>query len=184
MSAAGALVLTAALVWQSAYAGFSTGTAPVASELSTGTLALSDSDQGLAHLSIPGLKPGEAFASCLVVTSTGSLASAVKLYGAGRGSSQNVASYLTVRVDEGTGGENTQCTGFTPTATIYNNRLSNFPTTWASGVGTWRTAGVITGENRTYRIAITVDPAAPTTTKNGSAWVIFVWETRSAGGPR
>jgi hypothetical protein len=185
VSAIAVPVLAAALVWQSAYAGFTDPTPPppVASSLSTGTLALHDYDQGLAELALPGLKPGDTATGCLVVTSTGSIPAAVRVYGTARTGTQNLASHLTITIDEGTG-TSTSCADFTRQATSYSGSLAGFPTDWATGRGTWTTTGAVTGEHRTYRIVARANPSAPTSTKNGTATVRFVWETRATGGPR
>ena len=186
VSVVAVLVVAAALVWQSAYAGFTDPTPPppVAGSFSTGTVALHDYDQGLAELPLPGLKPGDTITNCLVVTSTGSVPSAVRFYGAGRTTTQSLASHLTITVDEGTG-TSTSCADFTRQVTSYNGSLAGFPTDWATGRGAWTTTGAVTGEHRTYRIVARVSPTAPTSTKNGTATVTFVWETRpTTGGPR
>ena len=185
VSAVAVPVLAAALVWQSAYAGFTDPTPPppVASSFSSGTLALRDYDQGLAELPLPGLKPGDTVTSCLVVTSTGSLPSAVRIYGAARTTTQNLASHLAITIDEGTG-TSSSCSDFTRQVTSYNGSLAAFPSDWANGRGAWTTTGAVTGEHRTYRIVARVSTSAPTSTKNGTATVRFVWETRATGGPR
>src|SRR4051794_33333866 len=72
VSGIGALVVTAGLVWQSAYAAFTDSTPPATVTVSTGTVALADDDAGAVLFSAGGLRPGATQTRCITVTSTGS----------------------------------------------------------------------------------------------------------------
>src|SRR4051812_50082268 len=103
MSAGAALVLSAGLVWHSSYAGFSDATAPWASTVGTGTLALTDDDTALRMFTATGIKPGATGTRCIAVSSSGSRA-AVRLYGTGRSSSNGLSAALRLTISLGTGG--------------------------------------------------------------------------------
>src|SRR5262245_62453153 len=95
--------------------------------------------------SASGLKPGSTGAKCIVVTSTGSLASTVKLYGTSPATTNQLSTYLNLTVEEGNGGTFAGgCSGFTATGTAYSGTLAAFgtgKTDFATGVGTWAPTG-------------------------------------------
>jgi len=144
VSGIGALVLTAGLVWQSAYAAFTDSTPTTTLTWSTGTVAIADDDSGAVLFSASGLRPGATQTRCITVTSTGSAPSLIRLYGTGKTTSKSLSTYLTVVVSAGTGGSAASCVGFVPGSTVYRGTLAAFPTTYASGVGAWTTGGIFT----------------------------------------
>jgi hypothetical protein len=181
-SAGTALVLAAALLWQSAYAGFSDTTAVRAlPTITTGTLALTDDDSAVRMFTVTGLKPGMSATKCIAVTSTGSPAT-VRLYGTGRSTTNGLASWLNLTVSVGTGGSTKSCNGFKPTdpaTPAYNGTLAAFPTgSWTAGVGGWTTTGTA-ATSRTYQIVYTLPANTPYTTQNGTAALGLVWESRT-----
>ena len=179
-SAGTALVLAAALLWHSAYAGFTDGTAPLQSSLSTGTLALVDDDSAARMFTVTGLKPGATDSRCITVSSSGSPAT-VKLYGTGRSTTFGLASHLKLTISVGRGGSTKSCNGFTPTSTTpaYDGTVATFPTGgWNSGVGAWTTTGTATTA-RTYKIVYTLPDTTPNNTQNGTAALSFVWEAQT-----
>jgi hypothetical protein len=175
-----ALVLAAALLWHSAYAGFTDVAPPLQSTLSTGTLALVDDDLGVRMFTATGLKPGTTGSECITVSSSGSPAT-VKLYGSGRSSTLALASYLKLTISVGTGGSTKSCTGFIPASPTpaYDGTLAAFPTGgWSTGVGDWTTTGTA-ATARTYKIVYTLVDATPNNAQNGTAALTFVWEART-----
>ena len=84
LSAVGALAVTAALVWQDAYAGFTDTTTKLPATVSTGTVAVSNNVEGYTALTLPEMRPGDSATECIIVTSTGSEPSQVMLYGKDR----------------------------------------------------------------------------------------------------
>ena len=183
-----ALVGAAGLVWQSAYASFGDATAPQPlPTLTTGTVALSDDVEGYAPITLPEMRPGDSGSQCIVVTSTGSVPSLVKLYATGKSSTKGLLSYVTLSWVAGSGGGGAgSCSGFTESGSGYDTTLSSFPTSWGSGALPWNTTGNTAGESRTYRLTYGMSKSAPATTKGGTATVTFVWEAQqaSAGGAR
>src|SRR5262245_56233961 len=76
-----AVLASGGLVWQSSYSAFSATTSNPTNNWTAGTVALSDDDSNTAMFTASNLKPGATGTKCIAVTSTGSLASTVKLYG-------------------------------------------------------------------------------------------------------
>ena len=117
-----------------------------------------------------------------MVTSNGSLPSAVKLYDTAYSQTKALGANIDVTVEEGSGGSFGSCTGFTASGSpIFTGTLDNFGTTktsYANGAGTWTTAGTA-GETRTYRVAYTVKSTTPDTAQGGTAAVGFTWEAQN-----
>jgi hypothetical protein len=177
VSAAGALAVAAALVWQSAYAGFTDPTTPLSASVSTGTVALSNNVEGWYPVTLPEMRPGDSGTHCVIVTSTGSEPAQVKLYSTGRTSTASLADYITFSWVAGTGGgAYGDCTGFVATSATTKTTMSAFPTNYARGAQVWNTVGGAAAESRTYQLTYTMDTKAPTSTKGASASITFVWE--------
>lgn len=93
---------------------FSATTQNAGNEISTGSVALSDNDNGSAMFNISNAKPGDTWTRCIRVTYGGSLDADVRLYlrdGAGP-----LGRHLSMRMRQGTQASSTfpSCTGFTP----------------------------------------------------------------------
>lgn len=175
------IAASAALVWGSSYAAFSATTESPDNNWSAGTVKLTDDDAGSAAFVAANLKPGATGSSCLTVTSTGSLPAAVKLFGTGAAATKDLASFLDLTIEEGTGGGFGSCAEFTATGTAYAGTLGDFGTTRASygaGVGTWRTTGS-GAETRTYKVTYTLRETTPNTAQGGTAGIAFTWESRN-----
>lgn len=180
VSTAGALVLAAALLWQTAYAGFTDQTAALPASIGTGTVALTNEIEGIAPLSLPAMRPGDSVTECVVVTSTGSLPAQVRLYARDRTSTTDLASYLQLSWDAGTGGGvNADCAGFRSAGTTVTTTMGSFATSYARGILPWDTAGGTTAETRTYKFTFTLSASAPARVKGGSARLTFVWEAQN-----
>jgi len=182
-----AVVVSGLLVWQSSYAAFSVTTVNPTNTFSSGSVVLGDDDSGSAMFSPTLLKPADTGTKCIVVTSTGTLASTVKLYATSYSTTNSLASYLDMVIDEGTGGSfatsgPTSCTGFTLGTNIFTGTLASFGTTktsFATGVGTWAPAG--TGSpTKTFRFKYTLSASTPNTAQSGTAGVGFTWEAQNS----
>jgi hypothetical protein len=176
-SGGAALLLATGLVWHTAYATFTDSTPTFPTTWSTGTVAITDDDAGVALFSASGLKPGAAATKCLTVTSTGSVPALVKLYAAGRSTTKSLTSYVNLAIQTGTGAGST-CAAFTPSGTVYTGTLAAFPTSYGAGVLPWTTTGT-SGETRTYQITWSLSASAPTSTQSGTAAVAFTWEAQN-----
>ncbi len=180
-----ALALSGAVVAHSSYAAFSATTVNPTNNWTAGTVALSDDDSNTAAFTATNLKPGDSGSKVIVVSSTGSLASTVKLYGTNPATTNGLSAYITLVITQGTGGSFGSGSGFTPLATgssVYSGTLANFgtsATSFATGLGTWAPTGTAT-ESRSFQIQYTVSSSAPNTTQGGTAAVGFTWEAQNS----
>ncbi len=179
-----ALLISGIVVSQASYSAFNSTTSNPTNNWSAGTVALSDDDSNTAMFTATGLKPGSTGTKCIAVTSSGSLASDVNLYGTSEATTNALSTYIHLSIVQGTGGTSGSCTGFAPLATgssLYNGTLANFATTstnYATGLGTWAPTGTAP-ETRTYEFIYTVDAATPNTSQGGTASIGFTWEAQN-----
>jgi hypothetical protein len=176
------LLASAALVWSASYAAFSSTTQNPDNNWDSGTVALSDDDTNTAMFAASNLEPGSTGSHCIVVTSTGSLPSTVKLYGANASTTKALSDYLSLTVEQGSGGSFGGCSGFTATSTAYSGTLAQFASTrtgFGSGVGSWAPTGAA-NESRTYKFTYTLDSATPNTAQGGTAAIGFTWEAQNS----
>lgn len=177
------LVASAVLIWHASFAAFTATTSNSNNQWSSGTVTLSDDDTNQAMFSATGLKPGSTGSHCITVQYGGSLPAAVKLYIApgglthSAGSSPYLSDYLTITVEEGSGGNFGSCTGFTPSTTIINavhlTTIASTYTNFATGAGTWAPSGAA---NKVYRFTYTLDASAPNTVAGQTDTATFTWE--------
>jgi len=174
-----------------AFSSFSSVTSSASNAYVAGTVSLADNDAGSAMLSLANAKPGDASQSCIAITYTGTLDSAVKLYGSVSGS---LGQYLTLTITRGTQTPATfgsACTGFAADATnyigqgagvIFSGNLSSFTaTSWSNGLAdpavgggseTWSTSEV-----HVYKFAIALQSSTAAQGLSGSA--SFTWEAQN-----
>ena len=170
-----ALLASGALVSQASYAAFSATTANPSNTWAAGQVALTDDDggtsptTGTAMFTASKLKPGSTGQKCIVVSSTSTVASTLKLYSTAVSTTNGLSTYLNLTVEEGTGGSFAGgCTGFTAAATDFTGTLAGFgtgATAFGSGVGAFALTGTPT-ETRSYRFTYSLDAA-------------FTWEAQS-----
>ena len=177
------LAVAVALVWQSSYAAFTATTDNGVNNWAAGTVAISDNDSNVVLFNATGLRPGDSATRCIEVTKTGSLASAVKLYGSGLGTTNGLSTHLNISVDQGTGAVSSgSCTNFSALGTgasVYSGTLAGFTATnFAGGYGNW--APPSGSESRTFRFTYTLSSSAPNSTQGGTANVTFVWEAQNS----
>jgi hypothetical protein len=176
-----AVVASGGMVWQSSYSAFSATTASPTNNWSAGTVALSDDDSNTAMFTATNLKPGATGTKCIAVTSTGSLASTVKLYGTSYDTTNGLAGNINLKVEEGTGATTASCTGFAAGSTLYDGVMSTFGTTktsFATGVSSWApTGGTAT---KAYRITYTLSSSTPDSAQGGTAALGFTWESQNS----
>ena len=164
--------------------------------VSTGTVALSNNNNGSALISltngIPTLASGTS-TGCIKVTYTGSVDTNVRLYATVSGS---LAPYLTLTVTRGTDSAPSynSCTNFTADATnyigagagvIYSGLLSVYPTSYATGVVD-PTSGSpelwTQNEAHSYKFVITLNDN--TAAQGLSSTATFIWEARNVTGSK
>jgi hypothetical protein len=184
-SAVAGVTASAAVVWHASYSAFSATTSNPTNNWAAGNVALSDDDSNTAMFNATNIKPTSTGTKCIAVTSTGSLASTVKLYGTSAGTTNGLANYLNLTITQGTGGGFGSCTGFAPLgtgATVYTGTVQGFgaaSTNFANGLGTWAPTG--TGsETRVFQFTWTLDPNTPNTAQSGTAALGFTWEAQNS----
>ncbi|MBD8729144.1 hypothetical protein [Frigoribacterium sp. CFBP 13707] len=190
-----ALVASGLVVSQASYSAFSSTTANPTSNWTAGSVALTDDDggttadgsTGAAMFQATNLKPGSTGSKCIAVTSTGSLASAVKLYSSSYSTTKALGDNITLNITQGTGGGFGSCTGYTPAqgaaGAVYSGTvagLSTAATNYGNGVGTWATVGGTTPEVRTYQVTYTVNSAATNAQQGGTAAIALTWEAQNS----
>jgi hypothetical protein len=181
-----ALLASGLAIGGASYSAFSATTVNPTNNWTTGTVALSDDDANTALFTASGLKPGSTDSKCIAVTSTGSLASAVKLYGTGASTTNALSGSINLVIQQGTGGTfSGGCGSFVANATtptVYTGTLANFASTatnYANGLGTWTPTGS-GSDTRVYKFTYTVDPSAPNSTQGGTAAIGFTWEAQNS----
>lgn len=175
-----AVLASGGLVWQSSYSAFSATTANPTNNWAAGSVALADDDSNTAMFNASNLKPGSTGSKCIVVTSSGSLASTVKLYSTNYSTTKSLADNLDLKVEEGTGGTFSSCTGFTAGSTVFTGTAAAFgaKTDFASGVGTWAPNGG--NATKTYKVTYTLNANTPDSAQGGTAAVGFTWESQNS----
>jgi hypothetical protein len=175
-----AVLASGVMVWGASQAAFSGQTINNGNSWATGTVVLSDDDSGTAMFNATNLKPGATGTKCIQVTSTGSLAAAVKLYGTGFTQQNSVGTHINLTVEEGTGATTSSCTGFTGSQ-IFSGTLAAFSTghtNYSNGAGTWAPTGT-PPETRSYRFVYTLSAGAPDTVQGSTAGIGFTWESQN-----
>jgi hypothetical protein len=180
-----AILLSGATIGTASFAAFSATTTTPTNNWAAGTVALSDDDAATALFTATNLEPGSTDSRCIAVTSTGSLASVVRLYGTGATTTNALSSHITLTITQGTGGSFAGgCVGFTPLVSdpvVYTGSLADFGTTatsYATGLGSWAPTGSAS-ETRVYQFVYTLDAGAPNTTQGGTAALGFTWEAQN-----
>ena len=173
-----ALLLVSVLVFRSSRGAFATTTANAGSSISAGTVSLVDDDAGSALINTSSMVPADSIVRCIAVTYQGSIATAaVRLYGTLGGT--GLGTYLDATIEVGSGGAFGNCTGFSPSATIFSGTLATFAsahTDWSTGVPAFTTSATPT--TKTFRFTLTLEDnnsaqgltAAPT----------FTWEAQNS----
>ena len=174
-------ILIALLVVTSSRAAFVAQNDNTANSVTSASITLTDNDAGVAMFNLSNLMPATPERRCIDVTYTGTANPMPVLLYATAAPTGTLAPYLDLSIEVGTDltpafGD---CTGFTPSATVYSGTLQSFATThgsYATGWTTWDPA--VSGEVRTFRFTVTVQDntlAANKTTTFG-----FSWETRTS----
>ena len=180
-----AIAVSGLVVSQASYSAYSATTVNPTNNWATGTVALADDDANTAAFTATNLKPGSTATKCIAVTSTGSLASTVKLYATTPATTKDLAANINFKVVQGSGGSFGDCTGFTPLASgseLYAGTVAGFATSYTGfqkGLGDWAPTGTAT-ESRTYQITYSVKTEAPDTTQGGTAALGLTFEAQNS----
>ena len=173
-------------------AGFSDTAISSGNQFQTGTVDIDDNDNGVAILSLTNAGPGGNDEGCITVTSRGTLASSVRIYGTTTGT--GLDQYATLTVTRGTYSSGSpsfdDCTNFQPdgvqyvggqaNGVIYNGTLQSFPDDYANGISDPYAASPESwteGESHVYRIR--VDIQDDDNAEGLEATQAIIWEARN-----
>jgi hypothetical protein len=150
------VVAAAAMISQSSYGAFSATTRNSGNNWRTGSVSLTDDDTGSARFNVTNMVPEQTETKCIKVTSFASVPGTVKFYllNAVR-SPQHLEDHIMFNVRAGDGGGFGSCVGFVSSETVGDGTLAlgmDYSTSYASGAGSWVTAGISSGESKTYEI--------------------------------
>ena len=186
-----AITLVIMIAGAQTWAAYNARTASNANDFASGSVALTDNDSATALLALAAAVPGATDTGCITVSYTGSLASAVRLYGTTTGT--GLDPYLDLKVTRGSfsGAPPAfdSCTNFTPDAisyigsgsgVIYDGTLQGFPDDYATAPADPPAGGAeswTSGETHVYRLQVTLQDNLAARGK--SATQIFTWEARN-----
>ncbi len=149
-AAAVSVLLIATLVVNRTGTALSGDAASSNAAITSGTIELTDDDEGRSLFDLRDLTPARPVERCVEVTYGGTIlpvALAVSAEASGE-----LAEYLDVSIEEGLGGDFESCAGFLRSAPVYGGSLDDLTTLGWIGLGDV----LNTGESRTYRIELTV----------------------------
>lgn len=183
----GGLATVAVLAAGGVFAAFTATTTNPGNSLTAGSVAISDNDGANVAMYTSGavgdLAPGDpAVVRCIKVTYTGSLDSAVKLYGSS-GVTNGGSFDLTIERGTQTTGAFPGCGDFVAGSTAYSGTLAGLGTDWTSGVdGKAAAAAWNQNDNVAYRFTLTARDDAVVnnhTSVQSTGSHTFTWEARS-----
>lgn len=182
-----AVLAAGGLVWHSSYAAFTGQTRNSGNDWSTGSITLTDDDQGAARFQVKNMEPGDTDTKCITVTANATVPGVVKGYAVNPTfSSTSLADAVKVTIREGQGGSFASCDGFVSQGTLTSNTpLTTFAqaSSYANGIGGWSvTAGT---QTRTYQITWSFDTTGLTQTQVDAlqgthAGIDMQWELQSS----
>lgn len=175
MAVAVALLMLTILIVTRSQAAFSDTTVNPSNSFATGSVTITDDDSGTALYTLTDMSPANPVVDCIEVTYSGTLTPAdVRIYGTSSGA---LAPFLDTTIEIGTGGSFGDCTGFTPTSTLFNNTLDNYSTThtnWATGLAAFTAASNPTVRVFRFTVDVQNNPAAQGLSGNAD----FTWEAQ------
>lgn len=160
-----AIVAVGASVYQASYAAFTGQTRNSGNEWATGSVKLTDDDNGAARFTVTNMLPGDTQTKCITVTADASVPSTVKGYALNPvTSTAGLENRVKVTIENGTGGSFADCTGFVVSGTplVADQTLSTIAqvNSYAAGFGGWLVAPGVS--SRTYRMTWRFDTTGMT----------------------
>lgn len=186
-----AVIAAGALVYQASYAAFTGQTRNSGNEWSTGSVRLTDDDNGQARFRVANMLPGDSETKCIKVTADASVPSTVKGFTINPVTSvQGLENRLLITIVAGNGGTFADCTGFAALADANNGVIvADAPLSMVSQKNTFETAlggwDVPAGvSNRTYKITWKFDTTGMTQAQidqlqGAKTGVDIQWEMRT-----
>lgn len=163
VAAPAALVAVGLLTWGWSAAAFTAQTRNIGNSWETGSVTLSDDDQGLSAFSLSNVLPGNTGDHCITVTSNSSVPGIVKMYLARIGA-DGLEDHIKISTEIGDGGSFGSCTGFVPDGAAGTfdsiSEISTTTNSYATGDLPWTTTGNTDGESKSYRFTWLFDTSA------------------------
>lgn len=175
-----AVVAAGVLIGGASYSAFTATATTPTSNWNAGTVALTSDSQNTALFAATGLKPGSTGTKDITVTSSGSLASTVKLYGTDAATTDGLSNYIDLTITEGNG-TGDSFAALSTGSNIYTGTLADFGaghTSFSNGITAWAPTGTAT-EDRTFRITYTLESTTPDSAQGGTANLGFTWEAQN-----
>lgn len=180
-----AVLLAGLLVWQGSNAAFTAETHNAGNNWETGSVLLTDDDNGAAMFAASNLTPAQTGQKCIEVTATSTVAGVVKTYvqALTAGGLQN---NILITVERGTPGDFADCSTFTATATEAEQTLAALyasHASFANGVLSWtKGTGV---ESASYRFSWEFDVTGLTEAQTNAlqgtdVMANFEWELQNS----
>ncbi len=166
-AAISALLISTLVINRSSEALSTDGTA-AASTVSSGVIELVDDDGGRSLFDLSNLGPGTEQARCIEVTYAGTITPVILTMTTE--ATGELAPWLDVTVDEGTGGSFDDCDDFRRSDEVFVGDLAELSEVGMLALGPISN----TGESRTYRIAVSVQDVPEALGK--SATLDVLWE--------
>jgi len=179
------------MVWQGSQAAFTASTRNAGNSWSTGSVMLTDDDQGAAAFTVENMVPGQTGQKCIVVTSQSNVEGEVRAYTQNLVSSRGLEDRIFFDLEQGTGGSFNDCTGFTPSANAVPelplSELAEVNHDFETGGAVWETAGEA-GETQSYRGTWRFDTTGMTqeqvnALQGARVSIDLVWELQSDESP-
>ena len=190
-SAPVAILIAGGMVWQGSQAAFNATTRNAGSSWSTGSVTLTDDDNGAAAFTVENIVPGQTGQKCIVVTSQSNVPGEVRAYTQNLVTSKGLENRIYFDLEQGTGGSFNDCTGFTPTANqvpeLPLSQLATVNRDFATGGAPWDTSGT-PGETQSYRGTWRFDTTgmsqdAVNALQGARVSIDLVWELQSDNAP-
>ena len=184
-----ALVAAGAMVYSASYSAFTGQTRNSGNQWSTGSISLTDDDNGSSRFQVANMLPGATDTKCIKVTANASVPSTVKGYAVNPVTSpQKLENRIKVTIESGSGGSFADCTGFVPegAAHVTDAPLSAIAqvSTFEAGFGGWTVDPGV--RERTYRMSYKFDTTGMTQAEidqlqGATTGIDMQWEMRSNG---
>lgn len=177
-------LLSTAMILTASRAAFFDTTSNSGNGFDAGTVTLTDDDSDSALFELSNMAPADAsVARCIAVQYSGSIADPgeVRLYSGGFTETGTLSSELDLTIEVGTGGDFSDCTGFSGTTIFSTDTVAAFDsahTDYASGLSTWDPAS--TPETRVFRFTVDLPSDADNAVQGDSiSDLVFTWEVQS-----
>lgn len=176
------MLLVGLLAMSASRAAFAFTTDNSANVVGAGTVDLVGEGPGPALFNASALSPNQTLVNCIVIYhDTARNPGVMRMYSGGFTDSGNLADYLNLTIEEGSGGSSGNCEGFVAQHTIAVGTLTDFNTNhtnYTTGAGF---SSVATPHSMTYRITVTLDAATPNAQQGEKLTALaFIWETLDA----